>query len=394
MEKKQDLADCVGAIYEAATGGGSWLDVGARLRRLFDAHCATLTLEQDGVVRSVLMAADQIPGLFDPHIQALNPYRARARLDFNAARTSHLGFAKIGSELVPERELTRSAYYCDFARHHDMHHMIGGMVGVAKATPIGLFRGPKADPFGPADVLLMRFVLPHLQRALELGERLEANRRSTQITLSALEVLPAGIGIVDAELKIEFVNDIARKYLIGTQTELYSRHSGPQASSGVFLAALSPDTAKRLRRLVASVVAGGSGGSLCLNPPGRPAIAMLVAPLPLTLRDEVTSGAYGAKHERHALVVMRPLGLAASPAAGTLSSLFGLTRAEEAVAMALAGGATAQEVADQRGVSLVTIRSQVRTILEKSDSENLRDLERAMATLGALTPRRAGQQPF
>ena len=62
--------------------------------------------------------------------------------------------------------------------------------------------------------------------------------------------------------------------------------------------------------------------------------------------------------------------------------------------MALAGGATAQEVADQRGVSLVTIRSQVRTILEKSDSENLRDLERSMATLGALAPRHPDQQPF
>ena len=394
MDKEKGLADCVGAIYEAASGNGSWLDVGARLRSLLDASTATLVLERDGVACNALMRADEIPGLFNPHIQALNPYRARARRDFAAARILHLGTARIGSELVPDRELTSSAYYGDFARLHGMHHMIGGMVGVAEATPIGLFRGPRASPFEPDDVRLMGIVLPHLQRALELGERLDANRRSAQVTLAALDALSSGICIVDARLKIRFINDSARKYLTEAQTGLCSLHSGPHALSGVYLAAQSPDTAKRLHQLVASAAAGGPGGSLRLNPSGHSAIAVLVAPLPLTLRDEVTSHTHGStKRESYALIVMRSLRQTAAPRAGMLCSLFGFTRAEEEVAIALAGGSSAQEVANQRGVSLVTIRSQVRAILEKSDSENLRDLERSMAMLGALAPPASHSSP-
>ena len=41
-----------------------------------------------------------------------------------------------------------------------------------------------------------------------------------------------------------------------------------------------------------------------------------------------------------------------------LCELFGLTRAEAAVAVALVGGATAEQVARQRGVSLMTVRVQ------------------------------------
>ncbi|MEP9351097.1 hypothetical protein [Xanthobacter sp. KR7-225] len=56
------------------------------------------------------------------------------------------------------------------------------------------------------------------------------------------------------------------------------------------------------------------------------------------------------------------------------------------VAVARTGGASAEDVARGRGVSLMTVRSQIRAILGKSEAENLRDFERTMATLGALVP--------
>ncbi len=50
------------------------------------------------------------------------------------------------------------------------------------------------------------------------------------------------------------------------------------------------------------------------------------------------------------------------------------------------GGATAEQVARQRGVSLMTVRVQIRSILGKSACENLRELEHQMATLAAHVP--------
>ena len=43
-------------------------------------------------------------------------------------------------------------------------------------------------------------------------------------------------------------------------------------------------------------------------------------------------------------------------------------------------------MARRRNVSLPTVRSQIRAILGKSESENLRDFERSMAMLAALVP--------
>lgn len=387
LNEMQDLADCVGAIYEAATGDGSWLDVGARLRRLFAAPLAILRLGQDGVSASVLMPTDQVPRLLDPHIQAIDPYRARAQHDFVQARPSPLGSARLGPDLVPDEVLLSSAFYNDFARHLDMRHMIGGIVGISDATPIALFRGNGAQPFGTCELQLMNALLPHLQRALELAARLDASGQASRLTLAALDRLPVGIGIIDTELKIGFINDVARTHLASQKTSLDALQSGPRASSGIHLAARSPDATRQLRQLVASAVSGGSGGSLRLGTPSGVALAVLVAPLPPTLRDEVASRPHGARHERHALLVVRPIDQTVAPPAGMLCSLFGFTKAEEEVAIALAGGATAQQVASQRRVSLLTIRSQVRAILEKSESGNLRDLERSMAALGTLAPR-------
>lgn len=64
--------------------------------------------------------------------------------------------------------------------------------------------------------------------------------------------------------------------------------------------------------------------------------------------------------------------------------LFGLTPAESAVAVALLGGQTADLVARERAVSLDTVRAQIRTVLQKTEAGNLRDLERIAALLSGL----------
>jgi len=62
--------------------------------------------------------------------------------------------------------------------------------------------------------------------------------------------------------------------------------------------------------------------------------------------------------------------------------LFGLSAAEGAVAAALLGGQTAGIVTRDREVSLDTVRTQIRTVLRKTDAANLRDFERIGALLG------------
>jgi hypothetical protein len=390
---ENDIADCVGAIYEAAANGGSWQDVGMRLRRLTDAQRAQLRIaDRDGAAHNIMMPPDEGEAIYLAYYHPLNPYLVQARRDFAEARTHHLGKVMLGPELVPEQAFLRSEYYCDFARHHERRHLMAGLIGVTEVMPFGLFRANDAKPFGIEERRILQMVLPHLQRAVELRARLGQEVRAGWATRAALDALPIGITIVDAGLRIHFANEAARRDLAAADFGLRALRSGPHAGSGVYLAAAAKDEAAALRRLVAFAISGGSGGSTRVVNRDMSSCAVLVSPAPLGLSaDQATPNGSGPA-EKLAMVVLRHLGRAASPSAEILCDVFGLSRAEADVAAALSGGASAEDVARQRNVSLATVRSQIRSILGKSGTENLRDFERSMASLAVMTPKGAGEE--
>jgi DNA-binding NarL/FixJ family response regulator len=69
-----------------------------------------------------------------------------------------------------------------------------------------------------------------------------------------------------------------------------------------------------------------------------------------------------------------------------LQALYGVTPAEAALAVALAGGQSAEEIARERDVRLTTVRTQIRQLLAKTDAKNLRDLVRLLTTLASVRP--------
>ncbi|MBB3773786.1 hypothetical protein FHS55_004430 [Angulomicrobium tetraedrale] len=385
-DTERDLADCVGAIYQAGAGDGSWLDVGERICRIMDARRALLVLGGPGGPRNLLMPADGSETAYAGYFHARDPYAAKARYDFATARAHHLGNAKLGTELVAENEFLNSEFYYDFARHHERRHVIGGMAGLTEATPILVSRGDDTGAFDETHVRLLKTLMPHVQRAIELRARLGRNDETFALTRAALEALPVGVGVVDAGLKIRFINDLARRYLAGPDAGLFSLRSGPCVGSGVYLAAMSREEASVLRRLVASATSGGTGGAMRVTSRNGAVVGLMVAPAPQGLAADVSGMDGGAAREAFALLILRPLNRKVAPQADMLCEMFGFSRAEAEVAVALTGGASAEEVARRRSVSLMTVRSQIRSILGKSEAENLRDFERTMATLGALVP--------
>jgi DNA-binding CsgD family transcriptional regulator len=80
-----------------------------------------------------------------------------------------------------------------------------------------------------------------------------------------------------------------------------------------------------------------------------------------------------------ATVLVRHLLAPPAPSIALLIDLFGLTHAEAEVAVILAGGVSAEQVARERHVSLDTVRSQIRAISKKIDASGLRGFERIIA---------------
>jgi hypothetical protein len=153
-DTERDLADCGGAIYEAATHSGSLLDVGQRICRLLDAQRVTLRLgHSQAEARNVLMRPDESDVIYMARFHALSPHIAWAQRDFSEARVQHLRRVQVGTDIVPDAIFLRSEYYADFARHYERRHM----VGVGDAMPVGVFSTEGTRPSATRSGCCRRF---------------------------------------------------------------------------------------------------------------------------------------------------------------------------------------------------------------------------------------------
>ena len=143
---------------------------------------------------------------------------------------------------------------------------------------------------------------------------------------------------------------------------------------------MQPLEAQALRGLVYAVTHGGAGGMLRVTRRAQPPLAVLVAPL--------TTRLHPATVLKPALALVLITDPANNPvlAGQALQQLFGLTAAEASVALALAAGRSAEEIAAERAVSLPTVRTQLRQMLAKTGALHLRDLVRLLASLPVVTP--------
>ncbi|MFT4118322.1 helix-turn-helix transcriptional regulator [Bradyrhizobium sp.] len=384
MDAERHLADCVAAIYEAATGGTEWADAGARLCQLLDAHSIFFgDSKEDGSFDNILPPHSEAGAVYASYFHRINPYVARARVDFDAGRAVHIGTASPGEALVAEDDFLRSEYYQDFARPFEYRFMIGGLLGVRKPTPLALYRGHGHHAFESAEVRMLEMVLPHFQRALELRDRLGLDRSTLPLSLPILDALPAAVGIVDGGLRLLFLNAAGRRLIDTPDAPVSTVRSGTDATGGVHLTIRSHRQTTELRRLVASAANGGAGGWMRVFEEDGATYALLISPaLGVLLPDGREPGA----HRGAALILLRPLRRLAPPPLATLCDVLGLSVAEAEVAASLFGGRSAEEVARRRGVSLPTIRNQIRSILSKAEADNLRDLERLLTDLTAIAP--------
>ena len=84
----------------------------------------------------------------------------------------------------------------------------------------------------------------------------------------------------------------------------------------------------------------------------------------------------------YALVVLTPIGTDRSPSADLMRSLFDLTASEARVAIGLALGRSPEDIADEGGVAITTVRSQLRRVLEKTGCTRQAEVAALLAGVG------------
>lgn len=368
------LSRLVTRLYDAALDETLWPGTAAELAAALGSTSAVVKLHGAAGQVSLVECTDNL----------VVPARDQAwaedwhRRDLWVARSVAAGMGRVitDEDLVTPDEQAKSGFYQEWLPRLDIHHLLGAVFPTADGSTgvLGVHRPRGAGGYTEIDRRRAALVLPHVQRALRLSQRLAAAEDRAAAAGGALERLDTGVLVVDATCRIRFANAMAEALLVAN-TEL--------AVVQGRLALGDPARHDALVELVRGAIATARGrprppGAALLVPRGeRAPLALEAAPLPPSTR-------LFAEDAPSALVLIRdpeaPLDVE------RLRALFGLTPAEGGVAAALGRGRSLAAIAAETGVGLATVRSHLKRILSKTGT-------RRQAEAAALFARSLGSKP-
>jgi len=283
------------------------------------------------------------------------------------------------AELIAEPDLLASPFYRDFMAPAGSFHVLG----LNTLEPDGLearLRASRArarPAFGAPEHALLDRLAPHLRRAVQLHARITRTESERDLFAGAVDQLAMGTLLLDEKGRVLRANRPAQ--------ELLRQRDGLAAVDGELRATRPEDTralGEAIARALAHRGAGAPGvveGLRLRRASGDGELRLLIRPVALGRWSE----------GRTAPAVALFVAGAAEPrqvSPELVQKLFGLTRAEAALAAELAGGRSLDEAAAALGVARNTARAHLRAIFAKTgvgrQSELVQLVLRSVASLG------------
>ncbi len=363
------LLDLVGSVYDAATDPGLWpvfLDKFAEAVQSASTQIFLYDVERHG---GNLAATTRL----DPQLQKeYNEYYIGVDcFGIHGLKLITTGNVATGQMMCPDSILEDSEFYNDFLRRMGTFHQLGGFIYKDRsvASVISTLRPKGAGPFDEGDVQLLRALMPHLQRAVQLHQRIASLENKADSVSEALDRIPIGFLVMDAASKVVVLNHRA-------QTILNLNDGLSLGRNGLVTPRL--EETNHLRGLIQSAIAGssgkgiGSGGIMTVSRPSlRRSFQVLVTPL--------RSRASTVWPEKAAAAIfLSDPESQTEPSDKILGRLFGLTPAEARLAAALMKGNSLEQAAGEFHLSRNTVRSQLRKIFDKTDTKRQGELIRLL----------------
>jgi DNA-binding CsgD family transcriptional regulator/PAS domain-containing protein len=282
-----------------------------------------------------------------------------------------------GEEMVPHHTFIESEIYRDVTSNGQLEYMTCLVLSISTRTQelISLWRGLDRPLLEPEHTELLTMLMPHLQNALKIRRALglaEDRARNAEAMLDSSET---AFILLDGEARIIHMNAAAQQIALASDglavsiDRIVPTDDHMRAEFGALITAC------------AAADLGHPGGALALprSGPSHP-LQILITPIHLS-----------EKH--HASV--RVLVLATDPDRAVtfpdavLRQIYGLTPAEIEIANALLTGYSLEEIAQLRKVSIATVRTQIKALMGKTDTQRQSDLIRLLSTLPRTAPNKA-----
>jgi len=262
------------------------------------------------------------------------------------------------------REMRRTRFHADFLRPTDIEHGMALRLSAEPGATMSVMtvnRSARSGSFTDGERLLAKRLLPHLQNARTLHARLQQLAAGQQICQATLDQMPEGIFHLAADGSVVFANEAG--LLLEMAANLVRRRNGR-------LLPTHPADNLALQRALQDMATQASGGIHHLQlhgPDGLPAGLMTLCPAP-------PPGSAWSAQRVAAIAFVKRLDQPREPIASRLQVAWELTRAECQLARLLLQGFSLEDAAGRLGVSKNTVRTQVRSMYEKTGTHRQGEL--------------------
>ena len=267
--------------------------------------------------------------------------------------TAAVGELGMDTAAFDARNPAHREYVYDFCYRHNIRYVAGlkTLQTPDSLTLISLQRGAGMPAFRENGELLLNRIRPHLVRAALLQAQLGTATTRQGLAESALDKLAAAVFVVTQSGRVMFVNR-AGEDLASARDMIHIRDG--------FLGASSANLGVRLRDAVARACTAPTSASAFSHSAFRAGQLQLhVTPIGgRQSTDWLGSGHYAM------VVVATSTGTERD--ADLLQSLLGVTPAESRLVTALVHGESVQDIGARTGTSILTLRSQLASVFNKT----------------------------
>jgi DNA-binding CsgD family transcriptional regulator/PAS domain-containing protein len=356
--REERFGRVVGLLYDSALDEAKWGGVASAIADAFSSTSGVLKTYGGSNGPQLASVTDNLR--VSTREQAWADHWHQHDLWVEQARQLDQGVVFTSQSLMPDAQFERTGFYQDWTRRLDIYHMVGVLfpVGQDKTGVLGVHRLRAAGRFVESDCDGLRHLFPHVQRALALRERLRHTALAQEVAMDALERIDTGVLVVNASCVVLYANRAAER-LLKSSSEIRTRMR--------CLCIDDPALNNRMARLVREAVwtsdgkAYAPGAALAVPRPGRLPVTLLVAPW---RENWATASATSPA----ASIFIRDPEASGPGASETLRELFGLTRAEAAIAVAIGEGQSLDRIAATFGVGLGTVRTHLKRTLAKTST--------------------------
>jgi DNA-binding CsgD family transcriptional regulator len=365
MEEAQ-FSLALDAIYDAATTVERWPVALERIGQAFGCSYIGL-IDRDWRTMDGRAIAVGVDAASEREYLQVWSKRDTLRLWAPAYRA---GAVETDQHIMPRSDLLRSDFYNGFMKPRDMHALMRLTLSVENGFRkiISFCRPASLGDYETADVEQCRLLMPHLQRATLVTQRIEEARVTLTAYSDVLEQSPTGVLLLDRSGKVLFANRAARA-MAQAADSFVLRHERIELLN-------RPDDAI-LQRLIAGAtgrsdrVDAARGGVVRLRrKSGKPDYAFVSAPL--------ASGTCWTETGPVAFVLVTDPDAAAVRTGTMIRQLFGLTAAETRVAERLMLGDTPEQAAAILDIKISTARWHLASLYRKTGTERQAQLVRRL----------------